>query len=261
MRASPAMRASPWRELLPKEHGSWAFAFEPLALGLLVAPTPAGAALALALAAAFFCRRPLRFALEQAPAVRNPAARPAVAACGAAAALALAGAIATGGAGFLAWLLPSALAGALFLRFDLQKAGREGVAELAGVAAFAFVPAALLAIAGRSPAEAFAAAGLMLGRALPTVLCIRASLRAAKGGSLHPVPAVAAAVVALAAGVELARTGLVSLAAVGPLALLTLRTIVLLVHPRPAWQARTLGMIEAALGLCFVGVTAATWPR
>ena len=42
-----------WRELvLPKEHGSWAFAFEPIALGLLIAPSPAGGWLALAMAVA-----------------------------------------------------------------------------------------------------------------------------------------------------------------------------------------------------------------
>ncbi|MBI4622216.1 MAG: YwiC-like family protein [Verrucomicrobia bacterium] len=66
-----------WRELvLPKEHGSWAFAFEPIALGLLIAPSAAGGWLAPALASAFFARRPLRTALGDArPAYRAAARR------------------------------------------------------------------------------------------------------------------------------------------------------------------------------------------
>ena len=47
-----------WREAikltLPNEHGSWSLALEPLALGLLVAPSAAGAALGLAAACGFF---------------------------------------------------------------------------------------------------------------------------------------------------------------------------------------------------------------
>ena len=48
-----------WREVvkltLPKEHGSWSLALEPVAFGLLVAPSAAGAALALAAGLGFFC--------------------------------------------------------------------------------------------------------------------------------------------------------------------------------------------------------------
>ncbi|MES1167658.1 MAG: YwiC-like family protein, partial [Oleiharenicola lentus] len=45
---------------LPREHGSWFLVLEPLALGLLVAPSSAGGALAVATLAAFFMRRPLK---------------------------------------------------------------------------------------------------------------------------------------------------------------------------------------------------------
>ena len=47
---------------LPREHGSWSLALEPLALGLLVVPSAAGAALAAAALAGFFARRPLKAA-------------------------------------------------------------------------------------------------------------------------------------------------------------------------------------------------------
>ena len=46
------------RLMLPKEHGSWSLALEPVALGLLVAPSAAGAALAAAAVSGFFLRRP-----------------------------------------------------------------------------------------------------------------------------------------------------------------------------------------------------------
>ena len=72
--------AGPRELLLPKEHGSWSLAFEPVALGLLVAPSWAGGALALAAAAGFFLRRPLKLALtlpDNDP--RRAAARPWVA--------------------------------------------------------------------------------------------------------------------------------------------------------------------------------------
>ncbi len=56
--------------VLPREHGSWSLALEPVALGLLVAPTRAGGWLALAAAAAFLARRPLKLTLT------TPAADP-----------------------------------------------------------------------------------------------------------------------------------------------------------------------------------------
>ena len=138
--ATPSLFAR-WRELvLPREHGSWSFALEPLALGLMVAPSAAGACLALTVPAAFFARRPLHLALDEARADRRSEARRALAACAAAATLFFLGTLALGGAAWLAWLLPVAAAGAVFLHFDLRGAGREEVAEVAGAAAFALVP-------------------------------------------------------------------------------------------------------------------------
>ncbi|HQY06456.1 MAG TPA: YwiC-like family protein, partial [Lacunisphaera sp.] len=58
-RAAPV----PGAVFLPKEHGSWSLALEPLALGLLLAPSAAGGALLAAALAGFFARRPLKTAL------------------------------------------------------------------------------------------------------------------------------------------------------------------------------------------------------
>ena len=59
---------------LPKEHGSWSLALEPVAFGLLVAPSAAGAALALAAVSGFFLRRPLKLVMAAKHDSRQPIA-------------------------------------------------------------------------------------------------------------------------------------------------------------------------------------------
>jgi hypothetical protein len=58
--ALPPAAARPsalWRDLvMPREHGSWSLALEPLLFGLIAAPSLAGGGLALAVVAAFFGR-------------------------------------------------------------------------------------------------------------------------------------------------------------------------------------------------------------
>lgn len=259
----PAARTavrSDWRELVwPREHGSWSLAFEPLALGLLVAPSMADALLAGAVVAAFFARRPLRAAVTEAKPERRAAARVACAACGAIAVGFFLGAFGRGGVAWLPWLLPSVAAGAVFLFFDLRHAGRAGLAEVAGAAAFATMPVALAVIAGRSTAAAVALGLVMLGRAVPTVLTVRAVLRAAKTGVRRPALPVATAIGAVAVGALLARVGLAPRAAWLVLALLAVRAVALLGFPRPALRAPTVGLIEAGLGLLFVIAVGSAW--
>ncbi len=244
---------------MPREHGSWSLAFEPLVLGLLVAPSAAGALLALAVVAAFFARRPLRIAWNDASSGRRAAARGALLACSAVAAASLIGAVALAGLAWTRWLVPSAAAGAVFLAFDLRRSGREEVAEIAGSAAFAFLPAAFAAAAGWSALAALVLGFVMFGRVVPTVLCVRARLRGAKTGIARPVPALAAAALAFAGGVWLAALRLAPVTIAVLLGVLAVRSGVLLVFPRPALRARTLGLVESAVGACFVFCAAAAW--
>jgi hypothetical protein len=249
-----------WRELVwPREHGSWSLALEPLALGLLVAPSAAGACLALAVLAAFFARRPLRLALGGARSDRRDEARRALAACVAAAAVFFLGALGLGGVAWLGFLLPVAAGGAIFLHFDLRNAGREEAAEVAGAAAFAFVPAAIATLAGWPAPAALALALVMCGRAVPTVMFVRASLRAAKTGVRRFASALVAAGVALATGAALALAGLAPRMAAGLLAVLAVRAVVVLLFLRPGLRARALGMMEAVLGAIFVLAAAVAW--
>ena len=264
MENSPAIDApglvARWRELVwPREHGSWSLALEPLALGLLVAPSTAGGCLALAVLMAFFARRPLRTAVNDANAERRAAARGPLAVLALVATGFFLGAFALGGMAWLAWLLPVAAAGAVFLFFDLRAAGREGAAEVAGSAAFAFLPGVIATLAGWRAPEAAALALVMCGRSVPRVLAVRALLRAQKTGGRRVAPALVAAGVALVVGVALALAGLAPRTAVVLLALLAARAVALLAFPRRELRARTIGIIEAALGVLFIAFVAAAW--
>lgn len=75
LRSGMAAAGTAWRDLLlPKEHGSWSLAFEPLGLALLVMPSVGGAWLAVAVVAVFFARRPMRIGFREARAERRRAA-------------------------------------------------------------------------------------------------------------------------------------------------------------------------------------------
>ena len=260
MAARPPVNLPRWRELVwPKEHGSWSLALEPLALGLLAAPSIGGGALAVAAMAGFFARRPLRIAFSDTRPARRDAARRAAVGCGAVALVGWFAALAAAGTAWWPWLLPSAAAGAFFLAFDLQQAGREQHAEIAGATAFACLTATLAAIAGWATRDALAIGAVMLVRAVPTVLTVRATIRARKTGVSRATLPLVAVFGALAAVVGLANAGLVPWEAVVLAAVLAARSFALLVFPRPALRASTIGMIEAMLGVAYVVLAALAW--
>ena len=241
--------------LLPKEHGSWSLAFEPVVLALLVAPSVAGAALALAAGAGFFTRRPLKLALTLPPAdPRRSPARTAAILLALLAGAALASAAVLGSIRLLWPLLLAAPFGALFLWFDLRNAMREAEGELAGSAAFALLPAAGATLAGWPAPAALALAALALARSVPTVVTVRAYLRRGKGEPMSALPSLAAVSVAFALVLFLARQGLVPAVAVAVSAMLWVRTGWLLSGLRPDWPARKVGIMEAVLGVIQIGI-------
>lgn len=254
----PADRAA--SVFLPKEHGSWSLALEPLALGLLVTPSWAGGALAVAALAGFFARRPLKTALTAPVSSRRTTARLNLLLWSALAAAGLGLAAFLGAPAALWPLLPAAALGALFVTFDLQNDSRAAAAELAGCACFAFLPAALATLAGAPPATALALAGLAAARSLPTVMTVRTALRLAKGEKLNRLPSLFAASLAATALGALTANGLAPWTAAALGLLLLARTLWLLGPARPLWPARRLGMTEGLLGLGYVLVLAATWP-
>lgn len=253
MTENPARDSSFRALVLPKEHGSWSLAFEPVALALLAAPSWAGAALSGATVAGFFVRRPLKLAvtLPAADERRGAAFRWAllfgVVAIGF---LGLAGGL---GSWMALWpLLAAAPFGALFLWFDLRNEMREAEAELAGSTAFALAPAAFATLAGWPAAPAFALAILAVARNVPTVLAVRSYLRLQKRQPTSAAGAVIAAGFSTGMIAVLARQGLVPGIALALSILLLARTLLLVLPIRPDWPAKRIGMLEAVLGLAHV---------
>jgi hypothetical protein len=171
----------------------------------------------------------------------------------------MAAAVALAGTAWFAWLMPTAAAGAYFVSFDIRNAGREEAAEITGAAAFALLPAALAVLGGAPASSAVAVALIVAGRAVPTVLTVRAALRAVKMGVCRGTPALLASFAALGVALVLVRRGLAPWMAAAALAALALRACAWLVYPKPPLRARTMGMIEAALGLAFVAGVASAW--
>jgi hypothetical protein len=258
---SPARSSVSWWHdtLAPKEHGSWSLAFEPIVLSCLVAPSVAGGYLSVALAAGFFARRPLKIAFRDQRPERRTAAMWALMGCAGVALFALAAAIALAGIDWLVWLCPAAIAGIIFACFDCHGSGREETAEVVGAAAFATVPAAFAALAGWPLLSGVALALVMLGRSVPSVLCVRAFIRAAKTGVHRNTLALVTTLLAFATVAGLANRGLVPFFAVIAMAVFVLRAYALLVFVRPAWRARRVGMIEANLGIVFLIGLAVAW--
>jgi hypothetical protein len=257
--ARPDPRPGWFSIVRPREHGSWSLVLEPLVLGLAVAPSLPGLALAVATLAGFFARRPLRL-WREAGGTAGPAAD-ALLVCLEAGAGALVIALLLGGAPVLAWLLPPAAFGALFVVYDLRRDSRAAVAEVAGAAAFAFLPAALARLAGFSTASSLALAALCLVRHVPTVLFVRARLRTSKMGEACGTGALLAAGIAFLGTAALVRVGLAPLSA-GVLAVMLLARAVVMLGPAGAClPAKVIGMIEGGIGLIFVVVLALGWTR
>jgi hypothetical protein len=242
---------------LPKEHGSWSLALEPLVLGLLIAPSPAGGALATAAFAGFLARRPLKTALTTDRPARRRTAALTLAALGCLATTGLAEAAMLGGVAALWPLLLVAPLGGLFAYFDAQNEARAAAAEIVGCSAFALLPTALATLAGWSAPAALALALIAFTRSLPTVLTLRFCLRSAKGESPSPALAPVCAAIAASALAFAWSLRLVPMLSVAAATVLLLRSLWFTSPWRPGWPARRLGMLEAALGVLYAGTVAA----
>jgi hypothetical protein len=245
---------------LPKEHGSWSLALEPLLLALLIAPSWAGGALAGAVLAGFFARRPLKASFAAGDPVRRRDAREALAILGVLGVAGFLEAVVLGGVSALWPLVPAAGLGLWFARADGQGEARSMGAELAGSAAFALVPAAIATLAGRPPAVALALAALVLARSVSAVVTVRSYLRTAKGGAAAPDWPVflSAATGVVLAGLAIADAAPAIAIVFG--ALFFARTLWLVGPWRPAWPARRVGQLEAGLGALYIILLAAAWP-
>ena len=251
-----------WREAvkltLPKEHGSWSLALEPVAFGLLVAPSAAGAALALAAVSGFFLRRPMKLLLSRKSDPCQPLAARSLAILLLTGLTGLLLAVRFGAAGGWWPLLPAALAGMVFAWCDNRNEAREGAAEIAGVVSFSLLPAAFGALAGWSVVASLALAAIMLVRSVPTVLTVRTTIRIRKGRPYIIAPALLTAGAGVFLIAWLAALRLAPWLALVFSLILAARTAWLLLW-RPQLTAKTVGITEAVLGGMIVVVLALAW--
>jgi hypothetical protein len=256
---NPASSAFPRRVALrplalPSEHGGWSMLFEPIVLGLLVAPSLAGSLIAAAAVLAFLARHPLRLFVQDMRRRRRYArtmicAWLALAYAGASA-IALFAAVTMSGSRVLLPLAAGALLALIQFALDLRQRGRSLVAEICGACATA-TTAAAIAVAHRNWEVALALALLAGSLTLPAILFVRAILRRERRTTtmvLHGAAVIGAAI--------LWQRGLTPAVAIAVMAMLLLRAAIGL-QSKATPAAKIIGIREAIVGAAAVLIIAA----
>src|SRR4051794_10234587 len=234
---------------LPSEHGGWGFLLEPIALGLIVRLSWGGALIAIAFVCGFLTRQPLQLALQDA--VRGKS-YPRTRWCwtfalsyAVAAFTALAAAVIIGG-----WtaIVPFAVViplGGTQIFYDARNRSRALLPELGGAVAMTSSAAAIAIAGGMRLAPAVVLSGVMVARAIPSIVFVRTLLQRAHGQRTASSPALSLHAIAIL------------LVAFYATKLATLAMIVLFVRAvwslaRPAPRAKTIGVRELGYGVMTV---------
>jgi hypothetical protein len=244
---------------LPSEHGSWGFLLEPLLLGLALAPTLAGFSLALAVAAAFLVRNPLRVFLRArgGGSPRFAVARRVALFYGIVAVLGVVAGAAVAGVAPLWPLAAVSPLAVVFVHFDARNRGRSMTAELLAPAGLAAATPAIVLAAGWPTAAAVTAWVVVVIKALPTVIYIRARLRLEDGVRVTVWPSATAHLLAVAVAVGLWWWGAVPLSVAGALAVLAARGIIGLTPVRWGRTPKQIGVLEFVFSGIYVVAVAA----
>lgn len=174
-----------WRSVaVPSEHGGWGLTFEPVLLGLIVAPSWVGVAIGVAAMLAFVARTPAKVVLVDSWRHRRlPRTR--IAALIAAAEIAvlvvlLGVAAATASGPFWIPLLAAVPLLAIELWFDMRSRSRRLVPELAGTVGIGGVAAAIVLAADGGAILAAGAWLVIVARAVASLPFVRFQLRRVK---------------------------------------------------------------------------------
>ncbi len=239
---------------LPTEHGGWSLTLEPVALGLIVAPSAAGFLLGVAALLAFLLRAPLRVVLVDARRSRRlprtrTAARLAVAEAVVLGAV-LFGAAVLADAAFWVPLVLAAPFVVVALAFDAASRSRRAPAEIAGSVGIAAVAAAIALAAGEPGSLASGLWLIAAGRAVAAIAFVRVQVRRIKGQEALPRwsdigQAAAVGLTAIAWGAGLAHG-----VAVAMMAVIGLVHAVFVRQPAP--RVAIVGAQQVVLGLTLV---------
>lgn len=246
---------------LPAEHGGWGFLFEPILLGLLVAPSAAGGWLSVGALGAFLARHPLKLALNDLlRRRRSPRLGPALGWA--------AGYGVVTGAGFgLAFLardarlflplLAAAPLAMIQLHYDARNRGRDLVPQSLGALAPGALASAVLMAGGWPLAPALLPWLLLALKSAASILYVRARLRLDRGSAADRLSAW------ISHGVAVSIMGGLALAELGPwlavaaFGVLTLRALVGLSALRRPVRPQSVGFQEIGYGLLTVLLLAA----
>ncbi|HVT43371.1 MAG TPA: YwiC-like family protein [Thermoanaerobaculia bacterium] len=247
---------------VPVEHGGWGIVFEPVVLGLLVAPSIAAIFIAIAAAGTFLARQPAKIALSDLLIRRTRYARTGVAArflflYAAIAVSSLALATRVAGVEILIPLLVAAPLAATQFVFDVRGASRSIIAELAGAIAMGATAGMMVIGAGEGATMAAILWGLASARSVTAIVYVRARLRLEQGRAVSAVPSVLAHLVVLGACHVLFRFELAPFLALVAFALLTLRASFGLSPWRMPLPPKRLGWREIAWGAASILLIAA----
>lgn len=250
---------------LPAEHGGWSFVLEPILLGWLVAFSTAGLFYGIGMFFAFMARHPLKLALSDRRKgqrlARTPYAERFALGYGLTAAVAFGLALLTGGLTPLVPLLIALPLFALQAYWDGTGQSRELLTELSGPATLAVIAASITLAGGWSPLQAVALWVLIVARALPSILYVRARLRRGRGQPFNRYSVNGAHSGALLLAFPLLDAGLIPITALLALLLLLLRATYGLLIAEPRVPAKVIGMQEVIFGAAFVVLTAVGYVR
>ena len=237
---------------LPIEHGSWGFLFEPLALGLLLAPSISAPFISLLVIGAFMARQPLKFLLaDWKQGRRLPRTEIAlkfalifggIAAAGFVGSLIFAPAVS-----FIPFIIAAPLAIYLMAQ-DVARQSRELVPEILAAFALAASTAALIVADGGAWPFALAMWGVMLARLIPSIVYVRDRLRMEKGKEYSRSVPLALHVAALIGVGALAYFGLSPVLPVLMMAFLLGRAVQGMSSRRQRATAKQIGVQEVIYG-------------
>jgi hypothetical protein len=241
---------------LPNEHGSWGILFEPLVLGIAVAPSLASPFIAVLYIGAFLSRQPLKWYIADLRAKRTRpqsiAAKKLALVFLAISAIGFFGALATAGVYALLPLIITAPLAAITLWYDVTGKSRNVAPEMAGVITLASSAAVCGLAAGWSPAASIALTVIITLRLIPSMLYIRERLKLEKGKSSSFATPIALHVAALLTVAALAYYHLSPWLPLTIFTFLLVRSITGSSDFRLKLTAKKLGMLEVLFGTLVV---------
>lgn len=242
---------------LPAEHGGWGFLLEPIVLGLLVAPSVAGFYIALSAVGFFLARQPLTLLV-----LNRKRSSPRTALARRFATLYLV----IGTAAFVAaltftqhqFIFPMLIATPFALvqvAHDWTGRRRVLLSELTGAIAISSLAAAIAISGGWSAKASFVLWAIMIARAIPAILYVRACLQRRHEVAPSAVSVTVAHSLAIVAAAFLAAVNAISPWVVVAFGLLAMRAVIGFFKAQTL-TAKQLGFGEVAFGAMTVIIVA-----